>query len=163
MQFTDTEKAILAAAQVDLPDTPTPFADIAARVGTTEDEVLALLSRLKAEGVIRRFGATLRHQKAGYSHNAMVAWYVEDDHDIDAVGAHMAARSEISHCYHRENCMDWPYNLYTMIHGTEPGEVQALAAELSRQTGVAQYDVLQSVAELKKKSMIYFATDEEPK
>ena len=75
LNFSDKEKAALAILQRDLPDSATPFADVAALTGLTEAEVLGLVQRLKAEGVIRRFGATLRHQKAGYGHNAMVAWY----------------------------------------------------------------------------------------
>ena len=52
--FTDAERRILAIVQKDLPDTLTPFADIAKAVGpdVTEDMVITLLSRLKEEGVI---------------------------------------------------------------------------------------------------------------
>ena len=53
--FTDAERRILAIVQQDLPDTLTPFADIAkaAGPGVTEDMVIDLLSRLKEEGVIQ--------------------------------------------------------------------------------------------------------------
>jgi DNA-binding Lrp family transcriptional regulator len=161
MEFTLAQRKVLAMAQADLPDSPTPFADMARAAGLTTTQVLELLRGLKDSGVIRRFGATLRHQKAGYGHNAMVAWYVEDDKDIEAVGAHMAARPEISHCYQRVNCLDWPYNIYTMIHGAYPGHCLQVAAELAAETGVDQYDVLESVRELKKTSMLYFADEPE--
>lgn len=155
-KFTENQREILRRVQGNLPDSPTPFADIAAEVGVTEDEVLDLIRSLKADGAIRRFGATLRHQKAGYAHNAMVAWFVEDGQDIDEVGRKMAARPEISHCYHRRNCMDWPYNIYTMIHGQAPDDYKKVVEELIEETGVTQYDVLESVKELKKSSMVYF-------
>ncbi|NJB68222.1 DNA-binding Lrp family transcriptional regulator [Desulfobaculum xiamenense] len=154
--FTDMQRTILRRIQGTLPDSPTPFADIAAEAGVTEQEVLDLVRGLKADGAIRRFGATLRHQKAGYAHNAMVAWYVEADLDIDEVGAIMAARPEVSHCYHRRNCMDWPYNIYTMIHGQNPDDYKLVVEEIIAATGVTQYDVLESVKELKKSSMKYF-------
>lgn len=156
LKFSAKEEKALAILQANLPDSATPFGDIAREVGLSEDEVLALVRRLKADGVIRRFGATLRHQKAGYGHNAMVAWYVEEGLDIEAVGRKMAERPEISHCYVRAACLDWPYNLYTMIHGKNPGDCLRLAEELSRETGVAQFDVLESIREMKKTSMIYF-------
>lgn len=156
MEFTDTERRILAMTQQDLPDSATPFADVAAAVGCEEAEVLALLTRLKENGAIRRFGATLRHQKAGYGANAMVAWYVEDGQDIDEVGAIMASRPEISHAYHRRSCLDWPYNLYTMVHAKSREDCVALAKRLSEETGVPQYSVLFSVKEFKKSSMSYF-------
>lgn len=160
LNFSDKEKAALAILQRDLPDSETPFADVAARTGLTEAEVLGLVQRLKDEGVIRRFGATLRHQKAGYGHNAMVAWYVEDGRDLDEIGAIFTARPEISHCYVRRNCMDWPYNFYTMIHGKSPGDCMRVVEELIEATGVPQYDILESVRELKKTSMVYFAKDD---
>jgi DNA-binding Lrp family transcriptional regulator len=155
-QFTETEKRILALAGADLPDSPTPFADIAAAAGCSEAEVLELLSRLKDGGIIRRFGATLRHQKAGYGHNAMVAWRVDDEDEAQRVGKLMADRPEISHCYIRRTYPQWRYNLYTMIHGKNPGDCQQVVAAISAATGVADYQILQSVRELKKTSMRYF-------
>ena len=63
LPFTDTERAILRIVQADLPDSATPFADIAAAAGTDEATVLDLLRRLKEEGAIRRFGASIRHHR----------------------------------------------------------------------------------------------------
>lgn len=155
-EFTDKEKKILNLVQGDLPDTATPFADIAEMAGVSEQEVLDLLTGLKQDKVIRRFGATLRHQQAGYGHNAMVAWYVEDEQDVERIGEIMAARPEVSHCYQRKNCLDWPYNIYTMIHGRSPEDCEKVVKDLAEQTGVAQYDLLFSRRELKKTSMKYF-------
>ena len=81
--FTDTERAILRIVQFQLPDTLTPYADIAREVGTDEETVLNLLRRMKEDGSIRRFGASIKHQKTGWTHNAMVAWIV-DEADSDA-------------------------------------------------------------------------------
>jgi siroheme decarboxylase len=156
--FTDTEKHILALAGADLPDSPTPYAAIADEVGCTEDEVLELLARLKEDRVIRRFGATLRHQKAGYGHNAMVAWRVDDPDEALRIGEIMAERPEISHCYVRRTYPQWKYNLYTMIHGKNPGDTGRVVEELERDTGVTDHQVLASLRELKKTSMRYFRT-----
>lgn len=43
--FTDTERAILRIVQFQLPDTLTPYADIAREVGADEETVLNLLRR----------------------------------------------------------------------------------------------------------------------
>jgi siroheme decarboxylase len=154
--FTDTEKRVLALAGADLPDSPTPFADIALAAGCTETEVLDLITRLKEGRIIRRFGATLRHQKAGYGHNAMVAWRVDDPDEALRLGAIMAERPEISHCYVRRTYPQWKYNLYTMIHGKNPGDTSRVVEELERETGVADHQTLASLRELKKTSMRYF-------
>jgi len=156
VDFTQTENAILRIVQDTLPDSATPYADIARRTGSTEKDVLALLKKLKQGGQIRRFGATLRHQQAGYGFNAMVAWYIEEGFDPDEVGKVMATRPEISHCYLRPSCMDWPYDMYTMIHGKSRDDCMQVVRELTEQTGVTQYEMLFSIKELKKTSMEYF-------
>ena len=155
MQFSESERRILSLVQGDLPDGPQPFAEVARLAGVEEAQVLDLLRRLKEGGQIRRFGATLRHQKAGYGANAMVAWFV-DEQDMERIGAYMASRPEISHCYHRVNCMDWPYNLYTMVHAKTREQCREIVADLARAVGGIEYDVLESRREFKKTSMRYF-------
>jgi len=149
------EKQVLRIVQATLPESLTPFADIAQEVGLSEQEVLELLQRLKEQGFIRRFGATLRHQQAGYSENAMVAWKVEPER-IDQVGRLFAQRPEITHCYARKTIPLWPYNLYTMIHARTREECLSLIRELSNLAKIKEYSVLESVEELKKTSMEYF-------
>lgn len=155
-KFTELEHNILALAGTNLSWSATPYADIAEQVGCSEQEVLDLLSSLKEDKIIRRFGATLRHQKAGYGANAMVAWRVTEDQEPEKVGEFMAARPEISHCYLRLTYEDWPYNLYTMIHGKGPDDCKNVVAELEEQTGITDHCTLRSLKELKKTSMVYF-------
>ena len=154
--FTDKERDILRIVQKNLPDSLTPYADIAAATGATEEEVLALLRGMVADGAIRRFGASLKHQKAGYSHNAMVAWIVSAE-DADAAGKKAAEHTLISHVYYRpSSAPDWPYELYTMIHGRDPDEYKGVIAELRATTCLDAFAVLESIKELKKTSMTYF-------
>ncbi len=154
--FTSVEAAVLRIVQADLPDSLTPFADIAREAGTTEDEVLALLRALKEEGVIRRFGASIKHQKAGWSSNAMVAWICPES-EADAIGRAAAGHPHVSHCYFRPSkAEDWPFELYTMVHGRNPGECEAVIAELQERLGLREYRVLSSLRELKKISPTYF-------
>lgn len=154
-QFTETEQRILALAGGDLGRGPAPFKDIADAVGVEESVVLALLARLKEQGVMRRFGATLRHQKAGYGHNAMVAWKA-GDRDPDELGNFFSSRPEISHVYRRRTYPEWRYDFYTMMHGKQPGDCARVAAELSALTGITDYTMVNSIRELKKSSMRYF-------
>jgi DNA-binding Lrp family transcriptional regulator len=155
IQFSETEERILALVGGDLPDTAQPFKTIADEVGVTEDEVIGLITDLKERKIIRRFGATLRHQKAGYGHNAMVAWRVPGDR-TDEVGQIFADRPEISHCYVRRTYPEWTYNVYTMIHGERPGQTDEVVAELEQSVGIDDHCTLRSLKELKKTSMVYF-------
>jgi len=106
--------------------------------------------------VIRRFGATLRHQKSGYRANAMTAWQVEEDR-MDAVGEIMASFKEVSHCYRRDPTPEWKYNLYTMIHGKDEAHCRHTAEKMARKAGIHNYSLLFSRRELKKTSMHYFS------
>jgi DNA-binding Lrp family transcriptional regulator len=153
---TESERAILAAVQGNLPDSAAPFADIAANLGTDEETVLTLLRRLKKDGVIRRFGASIKHQHAGWAHNSMVAWK-SDPAQADLAGPKAAALPHVSHCYYRPSpAADWPYTLFTMVHGRSSAELSAAIEELRNITGLAEYAVLESIRELKKTSMTYF-------
>ncbi len=157
MNFTPTEEKILHIVQSNLPDTLTPYADIAKEVGCSEDEVINLLQLLKDQGVIRRFGASIKHQKVGYKFNAMIAWEI-DDALIDKAGEHAATYPNISHCYHRPtpNKEEWPYTLFTMMHGMEEGDIQKTIEKLISETDLETYAILESIKELKKTSMTYF-------
>ena len=151
----ETDKKVIALIQGDLPMDPRPFSVLAKRMGMGEEEFLARIRRLKEQGVIRRFGATLRHQEAGFSSNAMVAWLVPED-KIESVGKAMAGFRQVTHCYHRRPNRDWKYNLYTMIHADDRAACHQLARHMSRETGVDEYALLFSEKEFKKTSMEYF-------
>ncbi len=156
-QFSAAERAALAIVQGNLPDSLTPYADIAAQTGLTEAGVLALLSRLRESGAIRRFGASIRHQRTGWTHNAMVAW-VASEEEADVCGPIAAAHARVSHAYYRPSAApDWPYTLYTMVHGRSETECLGVVEELLAAWPLRDYAVLRSLRELKKTSMTYFA------
>lgn len=158
--LTDLEKKIVASIQEDLPIAKRPYREIARRLGIAEEALLDALRRLSARGVIRRFGATLRHQRTGYKANAMAAWKV-DEARVDAVGRIMAGFRQVSHCYRRDPAPAWPYNLYTMIHAEDEAACRETARCMSEAAGVAVYSLLFSREELKKTSMVYFASDDD--
>ena len=105
--------------------------------------------------MIRRFGATLRHQKSGFKANAMVAWRVAEER-ADQVGKIFAAFKEVSHCYHRKPARDWPYNLDTMVHAENEAECRDTASRMAAKAAIKDYELLFSREELKKTSMQYF-------
>jgi len=156
--LTEIEKKIIASIQGDIPVTERPFLEIAEQLGISEDELIEKISDLSGRGVIRRFGATIRHQMSGYKANAMTAWKVEDDR-VEEVGGIMASFREVSHCYVRRTTETWPYNLYTMIHAKDEASCHAIARDMSKKAAVDQYTLLFSVKELKKTSMRYFDDD----
>ncbi len=151
----DLDKKVIGLIQGDLPVEPRPFASLAEKLGITEEAFLERINSLKKRGVLRRFGATLRHQKAGYDANAMVAWLVPDGR-IDEVGKRLAQFREVSHCYQRNSQGDWQYNLFSMVHGNSQEQCYEIAATMSKTVGVEDYTLLFSEKEFKKTSMEYF-------
>lgn len=147
--------SIIKALQDDLPLVEEPYKLIAEQLGTTEKELLGKIKKFIAGGLIRRFGAVINHRKAGFTANAMVVWNVEDKH-IKEVGQLMAQFSEVSHCYQRPRYRDWPYNLFTMIHGKNRKQCTQTAKKISQVIKVDEYKLLFSTKELKKASMKYF-------
>ena len=71
--------------QQDLPLSPAPFAAMASKLGMDEDDFLEACASLMRSGVIRRYGASLDHNRAGYSANALTCWYAAPD-KVDEAG-----------------------------------------------------------------------------
>jgi len=155
--LTDIEKKVVASLQGNIPVSKRPFLALAERIGISEEKYLSIVSRLNEQGIIRRFGATLKHQKSGFKANAMVAWKV-DDTRARVVGETMASFQEVTHCYRRDPAPTWPYNLYTMIHAADEATCHAIAEKIAAAAGVdaGGYILLFSRKELKKTSMQYF-------
>ena len=151
----DVDKKVIRLIQGDLPLDLRPFAVLAVKAGISEEEFVERVVSLKKRGIIRRFGATLRHQEAGFSSNAMVAWIVPEER-IEEVGKTMARFRAVTHCYQRKTSKGWPYNLYTMIHGDDREECYEIAKKISRKAGIQDYILLFSEKEFKKTSMKYF-------
>ena len=155
MSIDDLDKRIIARLQGDIPLVSRPFAPMAEELGVSEAEVVRRIRRLSEEKVMRRFGATLRHQKSGFAANVMVAWRVPEER-VNEVGDKLSSFRRVSHCYQRELCGDFPYNLYSMVHGKSEEEIRTLVEEMSAAVGLKDYALLFSRQELKKTSMRYF-------
>ena len=153
--LTDLEKKIIALLQTDIPIVERPYRAMAGQIGITEEEFLSVLKGLSDRGMIRRFGATLKHQKSGFKANAMVAWKVDEDR-VEKTGSIMATFPEITHCYRRNPAPGWKYNLYTMVHASDEDECYAIVEKISKAVGEDEYELLFSRQELKKTSMKYF-------
>ncbi len=153
--LTELEKKIIAALQGDIPVVKHPFAELAKPLGLSEEKFIEIVRELDKRGIMRRFGATIKHQKSGFRANAMVAWKVDETKAVET-GKIMASFDEVTHCYRRNPAETWPYNLYTMIHASNEEKCHAIAEKISIATGVDEYSLLFSRKELKKTSMEYF-------
>lgn len=160
------DRALIRVLQGDLGATMCPFAqaakDVSGQVGRSlsEEWVIERTCELHTAGVIRRFGAMVRHRRMGFSSNAMAVWDVPDN-QVLAAGAILATPAAVSHCYQRPRCVTWPFNLYTMIHGRDRASCERVAVHLHNELAckgieVPQPRLLLSTREFKKTSMRYF-------
>ena len=153
--MTETEKGICTAVQDDIPLEPKPFEILAKKAGISEDEFIKKVNEFLDKGYIRRFGAAIRHRKAGITANGMGVWIVPEA-DRERVGKIMASFKEVSHCYERPRLEGLPYNLFTMIHGRTKEDCYEVAKKISEATSIKNYKLLFSSQEFKKESMVYF-------
>jgi siroheme decarboxylase len=146
------DERIVRATQAGLPLVPEPYAAIASRVGIAPEELLARLSRMLADGRIRRIGAVPNHYALGYRANAMSVWDVADE-AVHELGRAVGALPFVSHCYRRPRRLpDWPYNLFAMVHGRSRAETGKSILSIRERLGAAlrAHDVLYSTRILKK-------------
>jgi DNA-binding Lrp family transcriptional regulator len=146
------DRALVKAMQGGLPLVARPYEAIARELAVSQEEVLAALRRMLADGRIRRIGAVPNHYALGYSANAMSVWDVVDD-AVDELGRRVGALPFVTHCYRRPRRLpDWPYNLFAMVHGRGRTDT-ALKIEVIRTAlgpSVRASDVLYSTRILKK-------------
>jgi siroheme decarboxylase len=152
------ELQAIRALQLDLPAVELPFRAAAEAHGFTVPELLEQGHAFLATGQMRRFAAVLAHRKAGFVQNGMGVWIVPEER-MDEMGKAMAAFRGVSHCYQRPTYPDWPYNLFSMTHGRDRRECEAVLEAISNETGLTDYTVLYSTREYKKTRVSYF-TDE---
>jgi DNA-binding Lrp family transcriptional regulator len=157
-ELSDLEVATIRVVQEDLPLDPRPFRVQAEQLGIDEDRLLALLASFKERKLMRRFAAVMNHRSAGFKANAMGVWAVPDD-ELAEIGPRMAGFALVSHCYRRPTYDDWPYSVFTMVHGKNARECEDTIAAIKAETGVDEYALLWSVKEYKKTRVKYFTAE----
>lgn len=130
------DRALLRAIEPGLPLVPRPYAALAAELGLPEAEVVRRLERLVADGPIRRLGVVVRHRSLGYRANAMVVWALPEGR-VAELGAAAGRLPFVTLSYRRPaRPPDWPYNLFTMIHGRDRAAVLDQVAEVKAALGL---------------------------
>jgi len=156
IEMTKLHHDIVKMAQYDIDIVSEPFKNIIDKLNITYDKFFEILQELQDAGVMRRFAAILNHRKAGFSANAMVVWDVEEGKKGEKIGATAAAFSAVSHCYLRPKYPNWPYNLFTMVHGKTTEETNGIIGEMAKEIESKTHMPLYSSREFKKVRIEYF-------
>jgi DNA-binding Lrp family transcriptional regulator len=155
INMTPLHHAIVQKAQYDIDMVSEPFKKIIDELDIDYDKFFSILKELQEAGIMRRFASILNHRKAGFNANAMVVWDV-DETNGEEIGATAAAFSAVSHCYLRPKYANWPYNLFTMVHGKTKEETNSIIAEMANEIDAKSHMPLYSSREFKKVRIEYF-------
>jgi DNA-binding Lrp family transcriptional regulator len=158
--ISEDDKAAIRALQEDVPLTPRPFDLWGRQVGLGVEGLLERAFDLKRRKIMRRFSAVLYHRKAGFRANAMGVWKVPEER-IDEVGNTFAQYQAVSHCYQRPVYEDWPYALFSMVHGRTEEECESVLDAMATETGLRERLSLYSTREYKKTRVRYFTPEME--
>lgn len=133
------EQRLVAALERGIPLVPRPYAELGRAAGLTESETMEILRRWLDCGIVRRFGAVVRHLPLGYRANAMVVWNVPDA-DAGEAGRRAAALPAVTLCYRRARQLpEWPCNLFCMIHAKQREAAVRAIDEVTLAAGLARY------------------------
>mgnify|MGYP000008799019 CR=1 FL=1 len=157
-EVTETDKRMIRVLQQDLPAIERPFDRWAEQAQVGVDELLSAARSYLDQKRMRRFSAVLHHREAGISANGMGVWVVPPGQQ-EQFGATAATFNAVSHCYLRPTYEDWPYSIFTMVHGATRADCEAVFQAIAKATGVVEYAALYSTVEYKKVRLRYFAGD----
>jgi len=134
MTYSDLEKHLLNDFQRDFPLSSRPYAELAARLGVTEEQVLATLEDLQAQGAISRIGPVFRPHKVGASTLAAMAVPAAR---LDAVAELVSAYPEVNHNYERGH----RFNLWFVVTAPDRARLDAVLGEISARTHLTVLDL----------------------
>lgn len=157
LQITTEDRALIKAVQRGLPITSRPYAEIAKQLDTSEQDIILRLQQLMDKGAIKRYGVVVRHKELGYTANGMVVWDIPDDR-VEEMGMCIGKYSSVTLSYRRPRRLpEWPYNLFTMIHGSSREEVTEKVEEIVTSCGLqdVKHTILFSTRRFKQRGANY--------
>ncbi len=156
--LTEAEIDVIRTLQEDLALVETPYGEAAEAIGLEESRLFEIIRSFQARNYLRRIAAILHHRRAGFAANAMVVWNIPKER-LDTIGPEFAKFREVSHCYERPTFADWPYSIYTMVHGAKRSDCEAIVERMEEKIGKWPRLNLYSTKEYKKIRLKYFTKE----
>ncbi len=129
------DRQIVNALQDGFPICERPFAEAAARLGVTEEELIARVARLLEAGTLSRFGPLYHAERLGGA-LSLAAMQVEPA-DLERVAAEVNAFPEVAHNYARAH----DFNVWFVLATETAERIPEVIAEIERRTGYRVYDM----------------------
>jgi siroheme decarboxylase len=128
--FGDTDRALINVLQGDFPLTRRPFAEVGARLGLDEGEVLARLRRMLDQRVLTRFGPMFQVERIGGAF-CLAAMRVPEA-DFERVAVQVNGFPEVAHNYRREHAL----NMWFVLATERREAITDCAARIETATGL---------------------------
>ncbi len=125
----DLERRLFDGWQRGFPLVERPYAEVAGKLGTDEDEILCALAARRDDGVLSRVGAVFRPNVIGVS--TLAAMSVPRER-LDAVARLVSSRAEVNHNYEREHAV----NLWFVAAAADAGRLDAALDAIERESGL---------------------------
>lgn len=161
VHMTAEDRLLIKAVERGLPVVSRPYAEIAKQLNTSEENVISRLQQLMDNGAIKRYGVVVRHKELGYTANGMVVWDIPDDR-VEELGICIGKYSCVTLSYRRPRRLpDWPYNLFTMVHGSNREEVTKKIQDIVEQCNLQDiaHTTLFSTRRFKQRGASYTQND----
>lgn len=111
-----------------------PYLDAAQRLGLSEDELLARLTRLLADGVLTRVGPLYQIERMGGAFT-LAALHAPAD-QFEQVAQCVNALPQVAHNYARDHDL----NMWFVIATETPGEIDRVIARIEQETGCSVFN-----------------------
>jgi len=133
----EADKALLQTLQDDFPLTIRPWDALAERLGTTVEDVMERIGRLKEKGVIRRIGPVLETDRVGLTARTLILMKVPQER-MEEVAGIVSGFDEVTHNYER----DHEYNLWFTLITSSQERLKETLTNIIDATGVSEDGVL---------------------
>lgn len=111
-----------------------PYLEAAQRLGLSEDELLARLTRLLADGVLTRVGPLYQIERMGGAFT-LAALHAPAE-QFEQVAQCVNALPQVAHNYARDHDL----NMWFVIATETPGEIDTVIAQIERETGCSVFN-----------------------
>ena len=131
----ELDRAIVNSLQGGFPVCDRPFAEVAARLHTTEQELISRIDLLLKGGILSRFGPMYHAERMGGS-LSLAAMKIPDS-DFERVAGIVNAMPEVAHNYARDHAL----SMWFVLATETPREHAAALEKIERETGYPVYDM----------------------
>ena len=131
----ELDRRIVNQLQGGFPLCERPYAEAAAQLGTTEDELLSRLKNLLGDKTLTRFGPLYDAERLGGAFS-LCAMRVPPE-DFERVAALVNAHPEVAHNYEREHRL----NLWFVLALASPSDKEEILKTIARETGYPVLDL----------------------